>query len=111
MKTLVAIAEVAREWGVTTRCARRRLRCFDAKRAKLDPNGAPLLVQFTEGGQYFADAELLRHHFPALFRGEDPEEDPQRATLAEVREIRRELADVAQDVTFVRDAVAQGDAA
>lgn len=54
---LVSVREVADAWGVTVRCAKRRLLRLDAR---LRRAGIALLHQDGEGGPYWVDARVLQ---------------------------------------------------
>lgn len=53
---LVSVREVADAWGVTTRCAKRRLLRLDARLRRV---GIALLHQEGEGGPYRVEVSVL----------------------------------------------------
>ena len=97
MKGVVPLREVAERMGVSPRCAKRRLRKYDAR------IGGGLLVQFAPGGNWFVDLAMLRRHLPGLV--EDDPTDPMAALPEQVGEVRELLVEVLAGINAIRTAV------
>lgn len=68
LKKIVRLGDVAEQWGITRRCARRRLQRLDkSNRAKnVYGNGEGILVQFTPGGPLYVDLAMLKRYLPGV---------------------------------------------
>jgi hypothetical protein len=97
MKGVYHLREIAKVWGVTNRCAKRRLKSLDA-RVRLESKGKEfLLIQFCPGGDHFIDMAMTKKYLPGLVC--DDAEDPMVAVAKAQQDIKEMLAEVLMRVS------------
>ncbi len=96
LEQLARIRVVARRWGITARCAKRRLVRLDRRlRAEGRTVDAGILVQFASRGPIYVDLTQLQRYLPgvvARMRDGEDAPDPVTPTSDDVGRMRTELA-------------------
>lgn len=82
---ITTIPIIAQRWGVSVRCARRRLQKLGRR------SGQAILVQPVSGGPYLVDVAVLRRVLPGAVIDDVDGEDPVLRGLGEIRDVLLEL--------------------
>jgi hypothetical protein len=94
LRPLETLTVVAKLWGVSRRCAKRRLRTYHERILQKTNGEIDLLVRSSDISNIFVDMAVVKRFIPSLAYDSD-DKDP-------VQEMRRELQDVAEDINEIK---------